>query len=308
MFTDADRLRVLAPDDRFIELDPRGPLTAAADAEIAIGGGSPDELSALIAAAPKLCWFACVAAGVEGLVGAGLAGRPGLVVTKNSGPQDIPIAEHAIALMFAAAKRLREYGHAQDERRWIEELPHGELEGATVVVFGLGSVGREVARRISALGMRVIGVRRTQERGTSDVSSVVGPADLPHVITEADYLVITAPLTTLTRGAISAALLARMKPTAWIVNVARGAIVDEPSMIERLRGGQLGGAALDVVSVEPLSRDSTLWSLPNVILTPHVASSSPTVSERTMRAFVANLGRWKRGEGLVNVVDPERGY
>jgi len=309
VFTNLERLRTLAPNDTFIDIIDAADISLAKDAEVAIGAGSTSELPALVELAPHLKWFACVAAGVERLVEAGLIGRPGLTVTKNSGPQDIPIAEHALALLLAVAKRMREYGRAQEKRRWTDELPHAELAGATAVVFGLGSIGRQVARSLSALGVRVVGVRRSG--GTvamPEVSRVVGPDGLASALRGADYLVIAAPLTPWTRGAISAPLMDLMKPTAIIVNVARGAIIDEPAMIERLRTARLGGAALDVVGQEPLAPDSALWDLPNVVLTPHVASSSPFAAERTMLAFVENLARWKRDEPLANVVDADRGY
>jgi phosphoglycerate dehydrogenase-like enzyme len=304
----ASTLRTLSPEDEFTEVDPRDSLEPAAEAEVAIGGWIPAEVTAILSALPRLRWFSTVAAGVEGFVTAGIAARPGLVLTNNSGAYDVPIAEHVLALMLAGAKRLRDYGQSQTEHRWSEKLPHSELRDATLVIYGMGAIGGELARLASCLGMRVIGVRRTPGPPPPGVERVVGQDALGTSAAEADFLAIAAPLTSATRGSISAEVLGLMKPTAWIVNIARGAIIDERALTRALREGCLGGAALDVVADEPLQRDSELWTLPNVIITPHVASSSPLVAQRTMSLFVDNLRRWKRGERLTNVVDASTGY
>jgi len=301
-------LRAAAPEDEFIEADPRTSLEAIARAEVALGGNDPDRVRVVLAAAPGLRWYASVAAGAERLVAEGLVGRPGLAITNNSGAYDITIAEHVLALVFAAAKRLPDYGRAQARGEWVGWLAHTELRGATLVIHGMGSIGGEVARLGAGLGMRVVGVRRRPGSVPAGVERVVGPEGLAGAVAEADFLVIAAPLTAATRGSVSAEVLARMKPSAWIVNNERGAIVDEDALVAALRGGRLGGAALDVFSVEPLPREHALWSLPNVIVTPHAASSSLHVAGRTMAAFLENLGRWKRGEPLRNLVDPEAGY
>jgi phosphoglycerate dehydrogenase-like enzyme len=195
-----------------------------------------------------------------------------------------------MAFMHAAAKSLHRYRDNQTGRRW-QDQPQRELRGATVVVYGMGSIGGEVARLAGAAGMRVVGTRRTS-----------GPS-LESVIGEADYLAITAPLTSATRGAVSREIIARMKPTSWIVNIARGAIVDEDAMIEALRERRIAGAALDVFRTEPLPPDSPLWSLENVIVTPHTSGDSPQVAERTLTLFAENVRRYKAGEPLLNRVD-----
>jgi len=198
---------------------------------------------------------------------------------------------------------------AQGAARWDKEHRHTELRGATVVVLGLGSIGGEVARRAAAFGMRVIGVRRRLDLpGIAGVSGVVPPECLAEVMGEADFLAITAPLTPATRGLVSRDVIARMKPTAWIVNIARGAIVDEPALLEALRAKRIAGAAIDAWWTEPLPSDSEWWSLPNVIATPHVSHSSPRVRERTLELFLENLRRWKARQPLLNVVDLKAGY
>src|SRR5204862_6320699 len=175
-------------------------------------------------------------------------------------------------------------------------------------VCGMGSVGGEIARVASAVGMRVSGVRRKAGPSEPGVERVVAADRLAEVVGEADYLAIAAPLTSATRGAISREVISRMKPTAWIMNIARGAIVDEPAMIDALQAKRIGGAALDVFTTEPLPKDSPLWRLDNVIVTPHHSGSSPRAGERTLALFAENLRRYKSGEPLINRVDFEAGY
>ncbi|TMF27692.1 MAG: D-2-hydroxyacid dehydrogenase [Chloroflexi bacterium] len=190
---------------------------------------------------------------------------------------------------------LHRYRDNQSRHEWRSH-PQQELRDATVVVYGMGSIGGEVARLASGVGMRVVGLRRS-----------AGPT-LAEAVGEADFLAITAPLTPATRGAVSRDIIGRMKPTAWIVNIARGAIVDEAAMIDALREKRLGGAALDVFAKEPLPAESPLWSFDNVILTPHTSGDSPRVAERTLTLFAENLRRYKAGEPLLNRVDFAAGY
>ncbi|MEK7860000.1 MAG: NAD(P)-dependent oxidoreductase, partial [Chloroflexota bacterium] len=140
------------------------------------------------------------------------------------------------------------------------------------------------------------------------VERIVGPDALADVVPEADFLAVTAPLTPATTGIVSAEIIARMKPAAWVINIARGAIVDEPALLAACRDRRIGGAAIDAWWTEPLPPESDWWSLPNVIATPHVSHSSPRVRERTLALFLENLRRWKAGEPLLNVVDPVAGY
>jgi phosphoglycerate dehydrogenase-like enzyme len=155
--------------------------------------------------------------------------------------------------------------------------------------------------------MRVVGVRRRVEP-VAGVDRIVPPELLADVAAEADYLAIAAPLTRETRGAISRDVIGRMKKTAWIVNIARGAIVDEEALIEALRAERIGGAGLDTLTVEPLPADHPLWALDNVMISPHSSNSSPHTRERTVALFVENLRRFKADEPLLNRVDLEAGY
>jgi phosphoglycerate dehydrogenase-like enzyme len=172
----------------------------------------------------------------------------------------------------------------------------------------MGSIGGEVARLASAIGMRVIGVRRKAASRQGGVDRVVPAEELADVVGEADYLAITAPLTPATRGAISREVIARMKPSGWILNIARGAIVDEDAMVEALREKRIAGAGLDVFATEPLPPDHPLWTMENVMITPHSSGDSPRVGERTIALFAENLRRYKAGQPLINRVDFQAGY
>lgn len=304
-----DELRRALPDERFVRVQRGGPFSAAAAAELALGWAGPEAVRSLLEVAPALRWLHTTSAGVDRLLIPELSERKGFVLTNNSGSYDAPIGEFVIAAMFAAAKRLPDYQRAQAQRRWEKDLEHLELRDATLVVFGMGSIGGEVARLACALGVRVIGVRRRLGAGgIAGVAEVVGPDRLAEAASEADFVAVTAPLTPATRGAISAEVLARMKPTAWIINIARGAIVDEPALLAALKERRIGGAAIDAWWTEPLPPESEWWSLPNVIATPHVSHSSPRVRERTLALFLENYRRWQTGEPLLNVVDFGAGY
>lgn len=294
------------PDDRVLAIRDENGLAAAANAEVAFSGNNPRRVRQLLDATPKLRWYHTVSAGVENMPLPELAQR-GIVLTNNSGSYDIQIAEHLMAFVFAASRQLHRYRDHQRAIEWKEQ-PHQELRGATMVVYGMGSIGGEIARLASAVGMRVIGVRRRAGPSGAGIDRVVAADQLAEVVAEADYLAIAAPLTPATRGAVSREVIARMKPTAWIMNIARGAIVDEPAMVEALQGRRIAGAALDVFTTEPLPKDSPLWALDNVIVTPHHSGSSPRAAERTLTLFAENLRRYKAGEPLINRVDFEAGY
>jgi phosphoglycerate dehydrogenase-like enzyme len=294
------------PDDEVAVPKDESELAEVADAECAIGTNNGARVRKLLDAAPKLRWYHSVGAGVENLVGVTEFRERGITLTNNSGSYDIQIAEHALAFILAGAKRLHLYRDQQARQQW-KEHQQDELRGATLVVYGLGSIGAEIGRLGSALGMRVIGVRRRVVL-MPGVERIVPPELLKDVAAEADYLAIAAPLTPATKGAVSREVIGRMKKTAWIVNIARGAILDEDALVDALRHGRLGGAGLDAFSTEPLPADHPLWTLENVIISPHSSNSSPHVRERTLALFVENLRRFKAGEPLLNQVDLEAGY
>lgn len=304
--TSADAVSAQFPEDRVVGIADENGLGAAADAEVAFSGNNPRRVRQLLDATPKLRWYHTVSAGVENMPLAELAQR-GIVLTNNSGSYDVQIAEHLMMFVFAASRQLHRYRDQQHSRLWKDQSQQ-ELRDATIVVYGMGSIGGEVARLASAVGMRVIGVRRKTASREPGVDRVVPAEQLADVVAEADYLAITAPLTPATRGAISREIIARLKPSAWIVNIARGAIVDEDAMVDALRDKRIAGAGLDVFTTEPLPPDHPLWTMDNVMITPHSSGDSPRAGERTLALFAENLRRYKAGEPLINRVDFEAGY
>ena len=250
---------------------------------------------------PSLRWVHTYSIGVDHPMYVPIVER-GITFTNGAGSQSIPIAQHILLMMLHHAKRMDVWERAQARRAW-EYAPSEELTEKTVALFGLGGIGAEVARLAKAFRMRVIGLRRRPEP-VEHVDELLPPGALAELCARADFLVICAPLTRQTRGAIGAAELARMKPSAYLINVARGAIVDEPALLTALREQRIAGAALDVFEQEPLPPEHELWSLANVVITPHTAPASPLHIQRGTELFLENLRRYAAGEPLLNVVDP----
>lgn len=260
-----------------------------------------------IALAPRLCWVQAVTAATQPLAAAGLQQRTDILWTSGAGVNSVPVAEWALTMMLVMAKHVPRLVRAQDQRRW-ERLNLGELHGKTVGIIGLGPVGRVLARLLRPFNVRVLGLRRTPGAAVPDVDEVLPPERLPELLSRSDFVVIAAPLTDETRGMINAAALRQMQPSAYLINAARGALVDEPALIEALQANVIAGAALDVFWQEPLPPDSPLWELPNAFLTPHVAGVSEMYDTRVTDLFIENLTRYLAGEPLLGLVDRERGY
>jgi phosphoglycerate dehydrogenase-like enzyme len=263
-------------------------------------------LERVLAAAPGIRWLHTPSAGVDHLLIPPVLERD-IALTNSAGVHAIPIAEFVMALLLSRAKALTGYAAAQAERRWDRELEPQELFERTMLILGIGGIGQAIAERAAAFGMRVWGSRRTP-RPMSGVERVVGMDGWRALLPEADYLILAAPLTEETRGMVDAAALAALKPGAYLVNIARGPLVDEPALIAALSTGRLAGAALDTFEQEPLEPESPLWSLPNVTITPHATAGSPRMRERQIGLFLENLRRFRNGEPLLNVVDKTAGY
>lgn len=248
--------------------------------------------------APHLRWLHTFSAGVDHPWFQQLRAR-GVRLTTSSGAHAAPIAQTVLLYLLALSRDLPAWLDAQRRRAW-ERHEITDLQGLVLGVVGLGPIGLEVARLGAACGMRVIGARRTP-RG--DEPCETWPlARLDELCARADALVLALPLTDDTRHLFDAARLARMKRGAWLVNVGRGALIDEPALVEALREGRLGGAGLDVFETEPLPPESPLWGLPNVIVTPHASGDTPGNQVRASEIFLDNLGRFARGEPLRNEV------
>jgi phosphoglycerate dehydrogenase-like enzyme len=244
--------------------------------------------------------------------------RP-FVVTNARGVFSRPIAEYVMLMILAISRRLPELLELQAERTW-QPLEGRELRDVTIGVVGLGSIGRAVAGLAAAFGCRVIATRRNPGRGSAPagdeegggleppVDRLLGPEGLPELLGEADFVVLAAPLTPETDNLIDAEALAAMRPDAWLINVARGRLVDEHELVRALREGRIGGAVLDTFRHEPQLPDSPFYDLPNVIVTPQTSWSSGRVLDRSVELFCDNLRRFAAGQPLRNVVDPVAGY
>ena len=281
------------------------------DAEIFFGWSLRGEQ---VAAAKKLHWIHSTAAAVHQLMSPELLAS-NVIVTNARSVHGPVVAEHAIAMMFALAKRLHIAVRAQQQNVWAQEqISYGEprpteLAGSTLGLVGYGAIGRPIAESAKALGMRVLVVRQhPQERGGSDGITFFGPEDLDQVIAQSDFLVLAAPNTEKTQRLINGERLARMKPGAYLVNVARGALIDEAALLDALRSHRIGGAALDVFDHEPLPADSPLWALDNLLITPHTAATSEKMWERHYALIKENLRRYLGGEPLLGLVDKQSGY
>jgi phosphoglycerate dehydrogenase-like enzyme len=247
-----------------------------------------------------LRWFHGAFVGMDHPIFREIAGR-GVTITNSPGVSAQPIAQYVLAMMLRHAKNIPAWERAQRERAW-RRVASDELTGKTVALVGLGGIGAEVARLARAFDMRVIGMRRRPEL-PANVDELFTPERLHDMLAQADYLVLAAPLTAETHGLIDAAALAAMKPTAYLVNVARGQIVVESALIDVLSSGKIAGAALDVFDQEPLPADSPFWSMENVIVTPHNSATSPRLFDRGALVFVDNLRRYAAGDELQNIVE-----
>lgn len=277
------------------------------DAEVVmLPWGLSSEAIAEVLSPPTLRWVHTVSAGIDRALTA-LPTDRNIVITNAAGVFDVPIAEMVLAYILAVAKRLPEFLSQQRAHRW-HLLRLREVADLTVGIVGLGGIGTEVACRCKALGMGVLATRRQPDLGGAFADEVWGPDRLPDLLRASDFVVIALPATPETRGLIGADELALMRADAWLINVARGVIVDQPALLETLQEGRIAGAALDVFVEEPLPEDSPLWGLPNVILTPHNSWSTPAMKTREAALFLDNLERYLNGSPLRNVVDPARGY
>jgi len=315
-----ERLAELAPqvEVRYVAHESVREL-ADPSVEVLVAGSVPH-----LERVPRLRWLQVPSAGVDHLFERAPWER--LKVTNGRGVYVVPMAEHVIGAALAAVQRTESRRHLQAEHRWpasIEPYESIGLRSRTMVIVGYGSVGRETARLASAFGVRVVAVKSQVEQrsdrgtfrqpGTGDPEGLiperfVGPEALEEVARVADFLVVTAPLTSRTRGVISRRVLEALPPHAWLINVARGGLVDEGALIELLRAGRLGGAALDVFVEEPLAADSPLWTLPNSIVTPHVSGDAPDKWDVLTDLICENVRRWLAGEPLLNMVDGSREY
>ncbi len=319
---DLEAVRAAAPGARLVTVGfdghPDGPLD---DVEVMLRGRLPAEtFDRILARAPNLRWVHSATAGVERVLTPSSRAR-GLVITNARGVFSRPVAEYVMMMILAVTRSLPQLLELQAERTW-QPLEARELRDVTVGIVGLGSIGRAVGALATAFGCRVIATRRRPEAGAAAapgdgdepylgslmLDRVLPPERLHELLAESDFVVLATPLTHDTHDLISDEAIAALKPGAWVINVARGELVDERALARALRDGRLGGAVLDTFREEPLSPMSPLYDLPNLILTPHTSWSSARVVDRSVELFCTNLRRFADGQPLVNVVDPNAGY
>ncbi len=284
---------------------------ACAGAEVYCGFGIPREI---FKASDKLRWVHSGAAGVAGSLFPEMR-ESDVIFTNSAGTHGVPVAEHAVAMMFHFARAMdRLEASRRAGRLWDRDpiagapSPVSELSDSVLCVVGYGGVGREVGRRARGLGMRVWAVKRSGGGIPEEVERLFGPDALGEALAGSDYVVLTVPHTPETDRLISADELSAMKEGAVLINVARGRIIDEEALIEALRSGAIRGAGLDVFWEEPLPASSPLWELDNVCITPHIGGVSPRFWERETELIIENVRRYLAGTPMLNVVNKQAGY
>ncbi|MDP8922251.1 MAG: D-2-hydroxyacid dehydrogenase [Chloroflexota bacterium] len=295
------------------------------DVEIA-WAGSPDEVARQIVdadavygwptreqflAAKRLKWIQVPSAGVEMLCSIPEIVESDVVMTNARGAHARVIAEHAFAMLLAFTRGILPFEQDKAARRWRREqaIPEvQEIAGWTIGIVGYGQIGQQVTQRALGFEMAVLAVDVAPMPDAPHGVDVWGPDRLPELMERSDVVVVATPYTPRTRQMLGADLLGRMKPTAYLLVVSRGGIVDEPALVDVLRKGKIAGAGLDVFAEEPLPPTSELWDLPNLIVTPHLAGASTQKDRRCVEILRENVGRFQRGEELINVVDKRLGY
>lgn len=256
----------------------------------------------LLKQAVNLKWIQVMTSGVNYLLS-----RPSLrkdiIITSGRGIHGPQMSEMAFLLMLALNRNFPQFVRNQDQRHW-EKWPAKLLYRKKVGILGVGVIGEEIAKKCKVFGMTVFGLDIVR-RNIDSVDFFYGPEDLPQVAGEVDYLIIVAPSTPETEKIVGTKVLASMKPTAFLINIARGEIVDEQALIQALETGKIAGAALDALSIEPLPKDHPLWGAKNLIITPHVGGISDIYREQMMPIIEENLRRFLRGErrNLINYIE-----
>ena len=307
-----EALHARFPDHTFVPADDEETLAReSADADVFFGWQFPEQL---VPAAKRLRWIQSGSAGIEESLSPAVRASD-ILLCNGSGIGGVVVAEHTMALMFALARNLHVAARLQAEKRWDRGEVIGtqgrvrEFRGSKVAVLGLGPIGLGVAERSAAFGAVVRGMRRHPPAvPPPPFEAVVGPGDLPGLLSWADWVVLAVPHTADTERLIGARELGLMQTDAYLVNIARGSVVDEAALVDALRRGTIAGAALDVFDEEPLPPSSPLWGLPNVIVTPHVGGAMPNYLWRATELFMDNLERYLAGRPLRNLVDKVAGY
>lgn len=301
------RLREGYPDHQFFfysqpeEVEPE----VQKEAEVLITYGKVS--SSFIEQMPKLKWIQVLSAGIERLPLGEIKER-NILVTNARGIHGIQMAEYTLGMILNLVRRNYILYENQKQKKWDNRIRLDEAYGKTLGILGLGAIGTEIAKRAKAFGMKVIALRRNRGEVPQFVDELYSLEERMKLFEESDFLVVLLPVTPETIHFVGEEELAAMKNSAYLINIARGAIVDEQALIKSLQENRIAGAVLDVFVEEPLPEDHVLWTLPNVIITPHNAGSSPKYIERALEIFFHNLDAYPNKEKMRNVIDLDRGY
>lgn len=277
------------------------------EAEILVTYGEDLTGEILQKSCKKLRWIMVVSAGLERLPWDELK-ELGILVTNARGIHKGPMSEYTLGVILQAARRSQELLVKQQQKNWDRSIRVDEIQGKTLGIIGTGSIGQEIARKAKAFGMVTLGVNRSG-KPVEHFDRIFSRKDLSQVLGDSDYVVVIVPLTGETYYMVGTAEFETMKPSAYLINISRGDVVDEQAMIAALRTKKIAGAVLDVFSKEPLPVESPLWDLEGVIITPHLSGRSPLYMERAMEIFACNLEVYFQGRGkMQNIIDLERGY
>ena len=275
-------------------------LAEIVDAEAMYGHITPE----MLARAEKLRWLQTPIAGLENYMFPKLA-ESELTMSNMAGIYNDQIADHTMTYILMFARGFHIYLRRQLDRNWETDVPIIHLADATIGIIGLGGIGTAIAQRAKAAEMRVIATEARRDEQPDFVDELWPPERLDDLLAASDFVVSCVPHTPATEGMIGAAQLAKMQPTAYLINISRGVVVKLEALVEALQSGTIAGAGLDVYEIEPLPSDHPLWGMENVILTPHVAAASPHVAQRRINVVAENLRRWVSDEPLRNVVDKQ---
>ena len=281
---------------------------AIADADIYMGWMNRD----IYLAAKKLKWVQSPSSGINYYIAIPELVAGDVLLTSARGTHGACLAEHTLAMIFAFTRHIRDYVQHQKTHTWSARELRGkmlELTGMTIGIIGFGAVGRAIAKRADAFDMNIMAVDMFPQNPPDYVASLAGLDGLDALLSQSDYVVVTVPYTEQTDKMIGAAEIAEMKPSAMLIGISRGGIIDEAALVSALREGRLAAAALDVFDKEPLPAESELWDMDNLLITPHVAGGSQYECDYILDIFGENLGRFVRGElPLRNQIDKQRGF
>lgn len=297
-------IKNVVPHCNIVTVGPDKAASHMPDCDILVTWGWMD-ISRLITDAPKLKWIHALSAGVENIITPAVQSMDA-IVTNSRGIHGIPVSEHVFALMLAFSRGLNYFIRHQLNRQW-KRVHVDEIHNKTIGIVGLGSIGREIAKKAKGLGMDVVAVKK-QPTAELFVDKLYTPENLDDMLSVSDFVVAALPLLPETRNYFKLQQFAAMKNSAYFINIARGGVVCEADLITALNDGLISGAGLDVFAHEPLADNSPLWDMPNVIITPHLAALSPYYLDRAVKLFADNLSRFVQNGEMCNIVDKSRGY